>query len=273
MVPERASASLSRRRDAQLPSKGVLTKGRFFVAFLFEQFLTAYQSRFYRMQALMTIITGIVVGIVITVPLGPTSLYIAHSALKGEARKGLLVSIGAVGTDIFYCLVITMGLISFLHAYLQNPVVQIVFSVFLIGYGLKMILFDRKGVAEDEPIEGNPATPPRLRKLSAKFGDIAIGASMTIANPTLFFSWVAVLSFITAHGLLVDDTGHKVLFSLAVGAGSMMWFLALILFMRSRRHAISDSFIRKASSITALVIIGFGVYFTLTIFQQLHSSV
>jgi len=221
----------------------------------------------------MTIITGIIVGILITIPLGPTSLYIAHQSLKGESRKGFLVGIGAVVTDVFYCLVITMGLISFLHTYLQNPVVKVVFSVFMIGYGAKMLIVDRKNIARDKNLEATTTPTPRLRKLSEKFGDVVIGVSMTIANPTLFFSWVAVLSFITAHGLLVDNTWHKVLFSLAVGLGSMLWFVAIILFMRSRRHAISDGMIKTASSITALVIIGFGVYFTFTIFQHLNSAV
>ncbi len=225
------------------------------------------------MQVLMTIITGIVAGILITLPLGPTSLYIAHKALGGESRKGFLVSVGAVLTDVFYCLIITMGLISFLHSYLQNPVVQIVFSVLLIGYGVKMLVFDRKKLADKAAVGTEVAPPPRLRKLSEKFGDVAIGVSMTMANPTLFLSWVAVLSFISAHGLLSDSTWHKVIFSGAVGVGSLAWFVALILFMRSKRHAISDTFMKTASSITALVIIGFGVYFTFTIFQHLNSTV
>lgn len=225
------------------------------------------------MQSLMTIITGIIVGLLITIPLGPTSLYIAQLSLKGEARKGVLVGIGAVATDVFYCLIITMGLISFLHTYLQNPVVQIVFSVFLIGYGGKMLILDRRNIDKEKDLDA-AATPPRpLRKLTEKFGDVVIGVSMTIANPTLFFSWVAMLSFITAHGLLVERTWHKVLFSLSVGVGSMLWFVALIVFMRNRRHAISDVIMKRASSITALVIIGFGVYFTFKIFQQLNSAV
>ncbi len=52
----------------------------------------------------------------------------------------------------------------------------------------------------------------------------------------------------------------------------MVWFLSLALFVRSRRHVISDGFIKLASSVTALVIIGFGVYFTITIFQNLNGA-
>jgi len=224
------------------------------------------------------------VGILITVPLGPTSLYVAHRALNGETRKGVLVAVGAVIVDVFYCLIITMGLISLIRPYLQNPVVQSLFSVFLIGYGVKMLWFrgDRKQKQDDDAESGQDdeadvdADEEDQRSLSRfklsreHYGGVFIGISMTLANPTLFFSWVAVLSFVTAHGLLVDSTLDKLVFSFSVGVGSMLWFMAVALFVRSRRHSISEVFITRASSITALVIIGFGVYFTFKIFQQLN---
>lgn len=235
------------------------------------------------MQYVITVLIGMLVGILITVPLGPTSLYVAHRALNGQTRKGVLVAVGAVIVDVFYCLIITMGLISLIHPYLQNPVVQSLFSVFLIGYGVKMLWFrgDRKtadesqeGVEEQEmevdADEQDTRSLSRFKLSREHYGGVLIGISMTLANPTLFFSWVAVLSFVTAHGLLVDSTLHKLVFSFSVGVGSMLWFLAVALFVRSRRHSISETFIIRASSITALVIIGFGVYFTIVIFKQLN---
>ncbi|MCB2203309.1 LysE family translocator [bacterium] len=232
------------------------------------------------MEYLVTLLSGIFVGILITVPLGPTSIYVAHRTLEGETRRGILVAVGAVIVDVFYCLIITMGLISLIHPYLQNPVVQSIFSVFLVGYGVKMIWF-RKGSTkgdsddDDDDVEVEEVAERQASrfKLSKKhYGGVLIGISMTLANPTLFFSWVALLSFVTAHGLLIDSTVHKLLFSLSVGLGSMMWFLVLAFFVRSRRHIISERFIQRASLITALVIIGFGVYFTVVIFQQLNGT-
>ncbi len=230
------------------------------------------------MQFIVTLLFGTLVGVLITVPLGPTSIYVAQRTLKGDTRKGLLVAVGAVVVDMFYCLVITMGLIALVRPYMQNAVVQLVFSVFLIGYGVKMLFFEKKSTRQNEEhsddeseVEALPVVRTRLLNKS-HYGGILLGISMTLANPTLFFSWVAVLSFISAHGLLIDSTVHKLLFSLAVGVGSMGWFLSLALFVRSRRHIISDTFIKIASSITALVIIGFGVYFTITIFQHLNGA-
>ena len=234
------------------------------------------------MEYIVTMLTGVLVGILITVPLGPTSLYVAHRTLEGETRRGILVAAGAVIVDVFYCLIITMGLISLIHPYLQNPVVQSVFSIFLVGYGVKLLWFRKKqregedGVDEEDEVEEAEEeaerTVSRFRLSKEHYGGVLIGISMTLANPTLFFSWVALLSFVTAHGLLVDSTLHKLLFSGSVGLGSMMWFLALALFVRSRRHIISQNFIHRASFVTALVIIGFGVYFTVVIFQQLNGT-
>lgn len=245
------------------------------------------------MQYIVTVLFGILVGILITVPLGPTAIYVAQRTLAGDTKKGLLVASGAVIVDVFYCLVITMGLISLIRPYLENPFVQSVFSVFLIGYGIRMLVVRGRGrssTGEDgnetavivpaDGSDGDDDLPEPVRKLDlsrfrlskSHYGDVLLGISMTLANPTLFLSWVALLSFVTAHGLLVNSIVHKLVFSASVGFGSMMWFVLLALFVRSRRHIISDSFIRRASSITALVIIGFGVYFTIVIFQQLNGA-
>lgn len=231
------------------------------------------------MQYIVTVVLGILVGILITVPLGPTSIYVAQRTLQGDTRKGMLVAAGAVIVDVFYCLIITLGLIALVNPYLQNAVVQMVFSVFLIGYGVKMLVFERKRIGrETEDVVPDDAALAELPVVRSRFFErshykgILIGISMTLANPTLFFSWVAVLSFISAHGLLADSVAHKLLFSVSVGIGSMAWFLSLALFVRNRRHVISDGFVRFAASITALVIIGFGVYFTITIFTHLNGA-
>jgi threonine/homoserine/homoserine lactone efflux protein len=224
------------------------------------------------MAYILSVLFGLLVGILITVPLGPTSIYVAQRTLNGETRKGLHVAFGAVLVDVLYCLVITMGLISLISPYIQNPVVQIIFSVFLIAYGVKMLVFDRRKSLEDEEQEEQ-----RLLTKGARFERghyyVLLGVSMTMANPTLFFSWVAVLSFVTAHGLLVSEFWHKLIFSISAGLGSMLWFFVLAFFVRSKRHMISPSFVRRAGAVTALVIIGFGVYFTITIVQHLNGSV
>jgi L-lysine exporter family protein LysE/ArgO len=206
------------------------------------------------MQLLLSFIIGTAVGIGMTIPMGPISMYVAQRILNHESRKAAYVALGSVIIDTGYCLIITLGFISLIHPYLQQGYVQFGLSVFLIVYGVKMLFIDQKKVPA--------AMNGQKDQLGRHHVSIMIGAIMAAANPTLFFSWIAVIGFISAHGLLFDHALDKIVFSFSAGFGSLLWFIGLMFFVRSRRHAISPRFIRRAGLVTALVVMGFGVYFT-----------
>ncbi len=209
------------------------------------------------MQLFLSFIIGTAVGLGMAIPMGPISVYLAQRILNHESDKAAFVAIGSVFIDTTYCLIITLGFISLIHPYMQNTVVQIGLSFFVVLYGLKMLLFD-KGKAP-EAINGHKDQSNRHHV------NILIGATMTVANPTLFFSWIAVIGFISAHGLLFNHVLDKIVFSFSAGFGSLLWFVGLMFFVRNRRHAISQTFIRRTGMITAIVIIGFGLYFTIQV--------
>lgn len=219
------------------------------------------------MQLVLSFIVGTIVGIVITIPLGPITIFAAQSTLNGDTRKGFFTAIGSVIVDILYCLVITLGLISLVAPYLHNIYVRIGLTAMLIIYGLKMLLVDVKRSAVSG---GSLAIKPE--RLEGGHFHILVGGAMALANPTLFLTWTAILSFLSAHGLLSDYFWDKILFSFATGFGSMLWFIGLLFFVRHNRHTISPNFIRRAGIATAIVIICFGVYFTVTIFQQMNGA-
>ena len=234
------------------------------------------------MKLLLSLLVGTIVGILMTIPLGPTSIYVAQQSMGGQTRKGIHVAMGSVIIDILYCLVITLGLISLIAPWLQNQWVQFGLSLFLIVYGMKMLFFDVKGVASADGSgaarEVQDAAAPKQvvgdqsgRPMASRRRNwgVLLGTVMALSNPTLFVSWTAVLGFLSANALLPNLFWNKIVFSLATGLGSFMWFLGLALFVRRKRHQISPLFVRRAGALTALVIIGFGVYFTITILQHL----
>jgi L-lysine exporter family protein LysE/ArgO len=212
------------------------------------------------MQLLLSLVIGTAVGIGMTIPMGPISLYVAQRILNHESWKAAYVALGSVIIDTAYCLVITLGFISLLHPYLQHGFVQLGLSVFLVIYGVKMLLVDQK----KEPAVMNG----QKEQIGKHHVSILIGATMAAANPTLFFSWIAVIGFISAHGLLSNNALDKIVFSFAAGFGSLLWFIGLMFFVRNRRHSISPTFIHRAGLVTALVVIGFGVYFTCQILSR-----
>ena len=103
-----------------------------------------------------------------------------------------------------------------------------------------------------------------------KYLGIFIGATIAAANPTLFVSWIAVISFASAHGLYLKNVWDKLMFSFAAGLGSLAWFVGLMFFVRSRRHSISPKFMRYVGLITAIVVLGFVVFFTAQVLITLN---
>jgi threonine/homoserine/homoserine lactone efflux protein len=215
------------------------------------------------LNALISILLGTLVGLLFAIPLGPISLFVAQQTMRGQTRNGLRVATGSVVIDIIYCLVITLGFISLIAQYLQNHYVQLALAVVMILYGLKMLLYDRRHHKDTaDPLVASKAT--RNGNNNLKY---LLGTTMALANPTLFLSWTAALSFLSAQGLLSHAFWDKIIFSLSAGFGNLIWFVGLALFVRSKRHVISARFIDRTGIATALVVLGFGVYFSVTILR------
>ncbi|MDH7515735.1 MAG: LysE family transporter [Bacteroidota bacterium] len=213
------------------------------------------------MSLLFSFLLGVAVGILMTLPLGPTSIYVAQRTLNHETRKAMHVALGSVLIDILYCLIISLGLIALVRPYLRNEYVQLAFSLFLIVFGIRMLFFDGKRPAMNpgEIQNGNGRQPARKGRMS-----VLIGTMMALSNPTLFISWTAVIGFLSANGLLSNNFADKLVFSFAAGFGGLLWFLGLALFIRSRRHTLSQRFVRIAGAVSAVVVIIFGIYFAVT---------
>lgn len=209
------------------------------------------------MNLLLNATIGFFIGILMTIPLGPITLFVAQKTLQHETFRGLFVSLGSVVIDIVYCLVITLGLISLVAPYLQNTYVQVGLCIVLFVYGVRMLLVDGK-----RKIDVNASPQERNGRWYAA---ILLGITMAVANPTLFISWTAVLGTLTAWGLLGTAFWEKIVFSGATGVGSFAWFLTLALFVRSRRHSLSPAFIRNTGKVMAVLVMGFALYFSINI--------
>ncbi len=225
------------------------------------------------MHEIVSLLVGLITGVFVTIPLGPIAVYVVQRALHGEMKKAIAVSVGSVTVDVFYCLLITMGLMSLLSPYLQNIIVQLVLSAFVIGYGIKMLVIDRVKKPRAEESEVPPHLVKQKQLLEKKRFNILLGATMAIANPSVVVSYTAIIGFITANGLLADRLADKVIFSVANGIGSLVCFIGLAVFVRSKRHMLPPNFEQKAGTVAALAIIGFGVYFTFVIIQRLGQIV
>lgn len=222
------------------------------------------------MHLVVSLIVGLITGVFVTLPLGPIAVYVVQRALHGEIKKGISVGLGSVIVDVFYCLLITMGLMSLLSPYLENIIVQLLLSSFVIAYGVKMLVIDRKKAQGGADGEREARRFMKQRQLlEKKRFNLLLGAMMAIANPSIIISYTAIIGFVTANGLLADHMVDKIIFSLANGAGSLLIFIGLSVFVKNRRHVLPANFAQNAATVAAIAVIGFGMYFTYTVLHRL----
>ena len=205
----------------------------------------------------MFILLGLFIGFVAAIPLGPVNVFVVSQTLKHDFFHGFLAGLTTSIMDTVYCLVALVGLSRFTF----NPTPYIGWmkggaTILLIGLGWRLIRQARK--AESPALEENP-----LIKSSRPIIGVVL---LYISNPTLYAFWIAAAGTATAHHVVSNRGWIPVLFALACGLGSMIWYLLLVRYVAKHQDKIRPATFKKILIIMGIVLIGFGIYTFGTIF-------
>ena len=125
------------------------------------------------MYDVVYIFRGLLIGLMVSVPLGPMGVLIIQKTLQKGALAGFVAGMGAACADLFYATVAAFGL-GFVINVIQTHelILQIIGGIFLIIVGLK-IYFD------------NPLKQIRMKKRVTKKG--LLGDFLTLFFLTVSF--------------------------------------------------------------------------------------
>ena len=160
------------------------------------------------MYDVVYIFRGILIGLMVSVPLGPMGVLIIQKTLQKGALAGFVAGMGAACADLFYATVAAFGL-----GFVIN-ILQIIGGIFLIIVGLK-IYFD------------NPLKQIRMKKRVTKkglLGDFLTLFFLTVSNPVAIVVFMAVFAGASVFG---DDPSYRIeLFVLSgvVIGGGLWWY-------------------------------------------------
>jgi putative LysE/RhtB family amino acid efflux pump len=191
---------------------------------------------------------GFGLGFLVALQLGPMSLFLIRSTLRGGLRTGLAIGAGIALTDLLYAAAGAAGAAPLLAVDAVRSTLRLVGAAVLVWLGTRSI---RAGLS-DLPAGAREADESPYRAFQT-----AVGA--TAANPTTILSWVAVFS------ALPEDTAPVPLV-LGVGAGSLTWFVALASGVAAVRHALSRRAVQVADVLAGLGLVGFGVVLAVSAF-------
>ena len=161
-------------------------------------------------------ITGLVIGVAVSIPLGPIGVLIIQRTVNKDRTAGFLSGMGAATSDAIYAIIAGFSLtwiINFIRQY--QLTFQTLGALIIMLLGVHIFL-------------KNPVKDIRRlrRKGSSYFQDFASTFLITFPNPLVIFVFLAVFA---STGIVLNiDTPYQSFFIVfGVFAGACSWWLLL----------------------------------------------
>lgn len=175
-------------------------------------------------QVLTIALHGLLIGILISAPMGPIGVLVIQRTLNKGRMPALYTGIGAALSDMIYCLLTGLGL-SFVQDFVSRnqAVLQIIGSLFIMGYALFLI---RKNPSRRLRA---PAVQP-----SGYWRDFATGFIFTFSNPLILFFIIGLFArfqFLDSHYHALEYVVGYV----CIAAGALGWWTTVTYFVNKVR--------------------------------------
>ncbi|MGD9741797.1 MAG: LysE family translocator [Dongiaceae bacterium] len=203
---------------------------------------------------------GILVGLAIAAPVGPTALIIVRRTLTRGWRSGYATGLGAGTADAFYGFVAAFGL-TLVGSFLYDHRNWLAF----VGGALLCFLGIQSWLAH--PTEKTVREPSRAIGIGGLVREFVTILMLTLANPMTILSFAAVIVAIGAtpgdteqiNDPLVDYPKMMALVG-GVFVGSVAWWFMLVVMSGLARRRLSDAWLHHFNRISAVGLLAFGAY-------------
>ena len=193
------------------------------------------------------IIKGILIGLCISVPLGPIGMLTIQRTLNRGQKHGIATGLGATTSDLIYT-IITLFFLSFVLDFIEahRLIIQLVGSLVVAFFGWYIF-------------RSNPATQPKPNETVKHSlpGDFFTSFGLTFSNPLVLFVLIALF----ARFEFINNT--TTLFVSIIGissilGGAILWW-GLLTFLVSRfKNKLNMRELKIINQITGMIIILIG---------------
>ena len=194
------------------------------------------------------IIKGILIGLCISVPLGPIGMLTIQRTLNRGQKYGIATGLGATTSDLIYT-IITLFFLSFVLDFIEEHrlIIQLSGSFVVAIFGWYIF-------------RSNPATQPKPNETikHSLFGDFMTSFGLTLSNPFVLFVLIALFARFAFIGnkttLLVSVIGIS-----SILGGAILWWSLLTFLVSKFKSKLNMRELKIINQIVGLVIIGIGV--------------
>lgn len=199
-----------------------------------------------------TIIKGIIIGLFISVPLGPIGMLCVQRTLNRGRKHGIATGLGATMSDLIYTIV-ALFFVGFVVDFLEEKksIIQIIGGLIVVFFGI----FIYKNNPTRQPI-------PSHNNNSSIMSDFFSSFVLTLSNPLILLILIAL--FARFEFLDKETTAFNIVTGiLSILGGAYLWWNTLTFFVGKFRNKLSYSGIKLLNRIIGIVIIAIGAFGTL----------
>lgn len=170
-------------------------------------------------HTLGALITGIVSGFLVSIPVGPINLTIINEGARRGFNWALLIGLGSVLMESIYCAIALTGFSAFLSLPMVRSILELLTFLFLLFLSWKYLS------AKTIPDHTHSADviEQKLHPRSA----FMVGFVRVLGNPSVLVLWVTLTATFLAHNWVDDTMDGRVAFVGGVAGGAALWFVLL----------------------------------------------
>ena len=193
--------------------------------------------------------TGIIIGILVSAPMGPIGMLCIQRTLSKGRWHGFVSGIGAAFSDLIYAVVTSlfMGLvINFVEAH-QRPL-QIFGSIVIAIFGYYIF--------QNNPVKSLQRNQERRQSLVQ---DFVTAFLLTFSNVLIVFLYIVLFArfgfVLPEHSLEMTVSGLS-----GIAAGAVLWWFVITLLVSQLRRWFNIRGIRLLNRIVGIVIMALAVF-------------
>jgi threonine/homoserine/homoserine lactone efflux protein len=205
--------------------------------------------------AIEILIKGIILGLTVSMPLGPIGIILINRTIKRGMLSGFFSGLGMATADTLLAFLAGIGftvIVSFINK--ERYIISVITGLIILGVGLKVYL-------------SNPVKDIRNREKSEKslWRDYYSVFVLSISNPYTIFIFVAFFSGVHINGNVRPEL---VPFFLIPGVlvGTISWWFFLSYFVSRFKKNIRLRLIVRINKVAGIVIMVIGVIVLLSVF-------
>jgi len=201
---------------------------------------------------------GILIGLLVSIPLGPMGILVIQRTVNKSRVAGLLSGIGAALSDTLYAIIAGFSLTFAINFIRENEILfQSIGAIVLLAMGIHIFF-------------KNPVTDLRRKRLrgNTHFKDMISSFLVTFSNPLSVFVFLAVFAS-SGVAINLEKPYHAFFVILGIFSGAFIWWFSLSGIVSLFRHKMNLRILWWINKTAGVVIV---IFVLVTVYVIVHKG-